>query len=545
MLLGDAPLGDRPFGDFDTTYSEAVADALEALLAEPWRLRSWWLRALPRDGAGEVALDLSTDGHKTFPTDAEEIQLPEALVKPYSVTFGLPANQLWGMAEMSEGAIVVGNRGTQSSFKWTYLADLNWVGRQAAVYVGPRGGRQAQFARVAQLITRQVQWDRSSLSLIVDDHGFLFDRQVQPTLYAGTGGLEGDDSIKGRPKPLLFGRVPRFEPVVVDGPNRIYQLNDGSMQAVDFVQDKGIALSFNANVADITASVPPAGTYNTSLATGYIRLGSTPIGTVTCAARGHAGSTYGYVDTAAGLVKLLGVVFAGLADPGELDGAAFAVLAAYTAVVGHYTGTEPATIRDVVNAVLSSTASWAWLRPDKVLTVGRLTDPDTTTPEFTLDSAADQIRISPWEIQPWEVPVWRVRVGFKRYWRVMSDSDLAGAVPEETRRDYAEEYRYVTAKDDATLADTPDAADITILTQLYAEADAQALADAQLALRKVPRRHFKFAPRIGLIQRGIGSVFELADDHLPTTPKRWVVVGVVNEAETDGNEDQIVWTCFG
>jgi hypothetical protein len=552
MLHGEAPHGDLPHGDMDLSTSLSIADALDALLEKPWLARSWWLRAKPRDASTATTpptlldVDLSTDGHKTYPADAEEIQLDEAIIVPYSVSFGLDG--LWGVASMDLGEIVIGNpRGERTS-----LLDEDWVGRQADVYVGPRGGLMIQFARVAQLLSGQIQWQRPTITLQVYDHSFLFDRKVQDSsFYAGTGGLEGGAEIEGNPKPLLFGQLRQLEPTLVDGTNRIYQIHDGQMQSVDAVRDQGIALAFDADVADITTATPGAGEYATSLATGYIKLGSTPIGTVTGDFKGHNSSSYGYVDDVAGLTKLLAVDYAGLTDPGELDLVAFTALEAHTATMGHWTGTQSQTVRDVLSIFHQAAASWVWLQPNKVLTVGRITDPDAATVDFSLtvstdeDNPRDDLREEPWEVQPWEIPVGRVLVGYRRYFRTMSDSELAGAVPEATRKDYAEEYRFAKAEDAAVFVQTPDAAEITILTQLDSSADAQALADEQLALRKVSRRLGRFAPRTGLIKRGIGDVFSLTDDRLPTSPKKWVIVGVENAAEREGTADEITWECFG
>lgn len=544
-LHGEAAHGDLAHGDFDQDFSNSIADALEALLEKPWLDRSWWLRAKPRDASTStdpptlLDVDLSTDGHRTFPDDAEELQLPEAIVSPYSV--GINLEGLWGLAAMDFGLIVIGNPLGDR----THLADEDWVGRQADVYVGPRGGTQVQFGRVGRLLSRQIQWDRDTLSLQVDDYGFLFDRPVQTNSYAGTGGLEGADEIKGRPKPLLFGVERQLEPVQVDGPNHVYQIHDGAMEAVVSAFDGRSALTFDADVADITTATPAAGQYATSLATGYIKLGEAPEKVLTVAAKGHNSSAYGYVEDIAGLSKLLAVTFAGLSDPGELDGVAFASLETHTAAMGHWTGLESESIRSVLRRFCQSAGAWLWLRPNKVLTGGRITDPDADTADFDLDAQKDDLRMEPWSVQPYEIPLGRVRVGYRRYSRVLSNTEVLGAVSEADRKDAGEEYRFAKAEDAAVFVQTPDADEIEILTNLDTEADAQALADEQLALRKTPRRLGTFAPRKGLIKRGLGNVFSLTDDRLPTSPKKWVILGLRNEAARSGEADEIVWTCFG
>lgn len=622
-LHGEVAHGDLAHGDFDLDYSNSIADALEEILEKPWLDRTWWLRAKPRDASTStdpptlLDVDLSTDGHRTYPDDAEELQLPEAIVSPYSV--GISLEGLWGTASMDFGLVVIGNpRGT-----FTHLADEDWVGRQADVYVGPRGGTQVQFGRVGRLLSRQIQWDRDTLSLQVDDYGFLFDRPIQETSYLGResvtgtdltftastdkitspgggtdlsvfadydyikvlgsagnsgllkissaatgeiqvdatvtglvdeaagpsvtieGALQGGDDLKGRPIPILLGIERQFEPVLVDGPNHIYQMSAGAMEAVLSASDGRSALTFDADVADITLASPAPGEYATCLATGHLRLGENPEKVPTVAAKGHNGSAYGYVETFAGLAKLLAVTFAGLSDPGELDGVALASLANHTAVMGHWTGLESQSIRSVMQRFCQDAGAWLWLRPDKVMTGGRVTDPDLATADFELNAQKDDLRMEPWDVQPFEIPVGRVRVGYRRYSRVLSNTEVLGSVSQDDRKDAGEEYRFAKAEDADVFVQIPDADEIEILTNLDTEADAQAFADEQLALRKKPRRLGTFAPRKGLIKRGLGNVFSLTDNRLPTSPKKWVILGLRNEAAQSGEADEITWTCFG
>lgn len=544
MFYGDAPYGEYEYGGFNLDDALSVLDALDTLLSSPWLPRSWWLRARPRDASTStdpptlLPVNLSTDGHRTFPSDAEELQLPAAIITPYALSF-LLESELWGQAATDFGEIVIDDAaGSRRN-----LAAEDWVGRDADVYIGPRGGTQVQFAKVAQLITRHMRYTRSQLVLIADDFGYIFDRPLQTNFYTGGGGLEGGAEIADQPKPLLLGRARQFTPILVDGTNFVYQIHDGAFDAVSVVRDEGVAIAFNADVADITASVPPAGTFNSSLAAGYIKLDSGgPTGKITCEADGHNSSPFGYVDDIAGLLKLLAVTFAGLADPANIDPVAFTTLASRTAIMGEYF-TAPVTIREAMNVFHQSAASWGWLKPNKVLTVGRITDPDAASVDFSLSTK--DIHNEPWEVDPFEIPVGRIFVGYRRYDTRMVDTELAAAVPVATRKDYAQEYRFVKAEDAPTFVQIPEAAEIIILTNLDSAVDAQSLADEQLAMRKELRSRATFAPRTGLISRGIGDTFELTDDRLPSSPKKWTIIDVDNVAAAAGQDDRITFTCYG
>jgi hypothetical protein len=544
MLHGEAPHGDFPLGDFDPSASLSIADALDNILSKPWLPRSWWLRALPRDEATStnpptlIPVDLSTDGHRTFPTDAEEIHLPEALTTPYSLQFRI-SRGLWGQSKTSFGQIVIGD----ASLKHRALAGHDWVGRQCDTYVGPRGGIQVQFARVARLLSRRISYDTTTLSIVADDHGLILDNPIQRTFFTGAGGLEGGDEIKGQPKPLVLGQVRHVLPILVDSATNTYQVHDGAYESATGVEDQGIAVTFNADVADITASTPPAGTYNTSLATGFIKFGTAPE-VLTMDAGGHNSSALGFVNKISGLLRLLATTFAGLLDPSELDTVAFTALESHTAVMGAYI-TSPMTIRKVMEILHQSAGSFGWLQPNKILTVGRITDPDAATPDFTIDASKDEVRDSPWNMIPWEIPVQRVIVGYRRYYRTVDPTDLDSTKTLAERKDYCQDYRFATAHDAPTVTQEPEAAEITILTNIDTDADAQAFADEQLALRKELRRLGTVAPRVGIIKRGPGDVFSLIDNRLPDSPKKFVIVGVVNAAATEGRADNVVWECFG
>lgn len=571
-IIGDGPIGEFELGGFDIADAFSEADALESLLSSPWLEREWLFRAQPRDADTStdpptlLNVDLSTSGHQMFPVDAgypdvdgvlNVLQLAEAVILPYSLAFGLEG-QLWGVVSTTVGDIVIDDSRDAKIITETggsevplrSLADEDWIGRNVDVHVGPRRGRQSQFGKVAVLNSRQISYDRSTLTVIVDDYSFIFGRPLQTNFFAGTGGLEGTAEIEGRPKPLVLGKVRQCEPILVDGvttpSNPIYQIHDGSIQSISSVDVAGLALVFDADVADITTATPAAGEFSTSLATGYVMLGAKPDGVVTCSeVEGHNSSSFGYVETVGGLTKLLAVTFAGLDETAELDAVAFnAIELSFDAIMGGYF-TAPVTIRDALIVFQNSALTTLWLRPEKVLTIRRITDPSAATADFALDAGRDDIAHDPWEVLPFEIPIGRVFVGYRRYSRRLSDTEVDASVSLTVRRDLSQEYRFATAEDLPTFVQIEDAREIVILTNLDDVADAQTIADEQLALRKGLRSLATFSLRSGLIKRGMGDVLELTDDRLPTSPKRFVVLDVVNEAAHAGAADVITVVCFG
>lgn len=490
-----------------------------------------------------TSVNLSTDGHRTFPTDSEEIQLEQAVVKPYSLAYEL-SGELYGQVDTNFGEISIAD----PSLSRRSLAALDWTGRDLDIYIGPRRGKQIQFTNVANLLSRSIRYDSSVLTLIADDYSYIFDRYLQSNFYGGTGGLDGDTEIQGEPIPIWMGVKRQVEPKLVDAANLIYQLNDGTIGAMDSitaVRDQGVDKSFDTDVADITTATPGVGEYATSLAGGYIKLGDKN-GRITVDAQGLEFPSYGYIETIADLIVGLAVDFAGLEDPINLDPVAFTTLASdFAGAMGQYFD-KPTTIRQAMNVFHRSAMSWGWLRPNKVLTVGRITDPDTASEDFSIDVDCEEVNLVPWRMDPFEVPVGRVFVGYRRYPVRLNESELDSSVTVANRLDWSKEYRFAKAEDEKTFAKFSDAKEITILTDLDDEADAQTIANEQLAMRKVANRRVgTMSLRTGLITRGVGQAFRLTDSRLPDSPKQFVVIGVRNEAAAQGTHDIVELTVYG
>ena len=563
-LLTNQPLNDFELTGFDLADSLSIADALDNLLERPELSRSWLFEAFPRDPSTftnpitTIPVRLSTDGTKFKPTDADHIQYHQAIDTPFDLQSSLN-RKLYGQAISRSGKVVIGD----GANTYRSLMGLDWTGRECNIFVGPTGGKQVEFALIGRLLSMGISSNRGQLSVLVNDFSFIFNRPLQNRFYDGSGGLEGDAEIAGRPKPNLLGVRDQFEPVLVDGIRRIYQINDGSYEALDVVRDKGITAfgtTANADVADIEASTPPPNTYNTSLATGYFRLGSDPAGVITVRAKGDNGSIYGYVSTVSELVTYLTVIKAGLIDPGELDSIAFSKLATYTAPMGVYYGDKGSveninslpTILDAMDRVLSSARAWGRLLPNKIQTVGRINVDLLATPTFEVTQ--DEIRTSlGWSDNPHEIEVGRILVGYRPYDKVLSDANLDAAVPLATRRDFEKVYRFEIEEDTPeapdpsnTFTQIPDAQETVILTDLDSAVDAKALAVEQFVLRKVRRRVISIGVMRGLIKRSIGDVLTLTDEKVPGGgPKYLVIIGMLNSASRAGVDDVIKWECYG
>jgi len=130
-----------------------------------------------------------------------------------------------------------------------------------------------------------------SLSLKVSTKPF--EREALYLSYAGTGGLEGGSDLAGRPKPWLLGRCKGVEPVLINATDSVFQVSAyGAISAVTALFERGAAFGASAGdyptYAALVAGAIPAGRWATCLASGLIRLGAPPYGTITADVDGDA-----------------------------------------------------------------------------------------------------------------------------------------------------------------------------------------------------------------------------------------------------------------
>jgi len=354
------------------------------------------------------------------------------------------------------------------------------------------------------------------------------------------GSLEGDTSIASKPKPRCYGVKRQIEPVLVDPQRLVYQINDGSIQGVTAVRDSGDPITFGSDLSDIYSAAPAAGTYNTCLAKGLIRLGSSPVGTVTCDPQGDNGGSLGYVTSAANISrKMAGLV---LSDPSDFDVTSFAALNTInSAVCGYYSGTDSITIGASINAMLISIAAWGALNRVGQFVVGIISDPWTQTATFDLsDGLREPTAGGVFRREPANLPVKEVIIGYRRYNRQMDDSEVAGAVSLTNRYDFGQEYRYVNV---SSLVAPADGDVLTLLTELDTYADAKILADSLLALWEIERDLYFVSPKIGVLSHFIGSIGILAAGCYDLAGgKNGAIVGFVENFGDHSTVDDVVLT---
>lgn len=231
----------------------------------------------------------------------------------------------------------------------------------------------------------------------------LLDQPMSGGTFAGTNsgstGLEGTaDDIKGQRKPRCGGGRQIIEPVLVNGPARIFAWNydyDGdraATQTIHAVYLSGATWSFgtdHANAAALQAATPSAGVYDTCKAESLVKMGgSDPLsGGVRVEVTVAATAADSYCSNLAKALLLDSGV-----DSGDIDSTAFTALATARPYAGRYYVRDE-TWRETINMLLKSVLGWATLTSAGVYTCGTIPDlgggaPVATFRRFQLGTAA-------------------------------------------------------------------------------------------------------------------------------------------------------------
>lgn len=337
-----------------------------------------------------------------------------------------------------------------------------------------------------------VDFSWSEVSIKIRDRQQELANPLQATRYGGTNalpaGLDGvATDLKGKPKPLLYGKARNFSPPCVNTDRRIYQLSDSLIQSVDGVYDRGVALTAGAayaSQADMETNAPAASQYRAWLnaAGSFIRLGSAATGTLTVDA------TQGATLSARTPAQLMSAIMqkAGIAS-GDITAADVTALdAAAGYECGYWVGTSDTPGRDVLDYIANSVGAWWGVDRLGKFRMGQIVAPSAGNSIGTLTAvdilSIDRVRSSDAGAG---VPAWQVTVQYQRVFEVQTD--LAAAAAETYRAERSNQYRTVVASDASIKTQWPKAVELSFETQLASATNAGNEATRRLDLYKVRR----------------------------------------------------------
>lgn len=358
-----------------------------------------------------------------------------------------------------------------------------------------------------------------ALTLQIADIANRLDRPIQEHLYTGTGGREGGPELAGVPRPLNYGWVRAATPTAVDQLLLIYQVHDGEVLSA-LPRDRGQALILVRDVAtyEQLAALTVAGQadepdidvgqFATCRAQGFFRLGSTPLGQLTCDVEGD-GLHDGPIKFDGGVLFDGGI---GFDAPGAdtynryAGGMLFRILTTrgYVAPDGidldrirqfdrenpfelglSIPSSERPTVRAVCTAIADSVGAVilrtqagrivlrALIGPARgsALNIGRFGDQDARRVQATL--APDGLERLP---LPWGAPWAKARTRYDVTWAPQATDDVAADATDDEREAATRPARYASAEDAALAAILPDREVLELPTLLRHRADAVTVA---------------------------------------------------------------------
>lgn len=452
-----------------------------------------------------------------------------------------------GAFTSGDGQLVIDNTDAFYDF---LIQQYTVDGRDIVVKIGRIGDPYDEYFIIFKGTASDWNIDESTVSVSLRDNGYRLKVPAQPNLYGGTGGADGGADLASKRKPRAFGPVSNIEPPIVVPGLLIYQVNDGPVNAITAVYDRGVALtpgSNHATYALLAAATPLAGRFDTCLAEGFFSLGSTPAGTITADVQGDkTGGTYR--TTSADIARLLIGEAPEIIDPADVYGLSFdAVNTAQPAPIGYWLGPDDTpTIADVVADIMAGIGGWAGFRRDGRIELGIFMAP-TGLPSARYDST-DILDIKreklPASLSP---PPWRWRVPYALNWTVQTD--LAGGVSAARKAfvavgDRLAEAQSLTVKNSRPLAQDPE----PVRAYFAQQADAAAEAARRLAIYEVERALYRLTVPRGSLRRNLGEVIYVAFDRFDLVNGRLMTVVELNEnlqPPTDDNIDTVEIVAYG
>lgn len=307
------------------------------------------------------------------------------------------------------------------------LTSKAWDGRRVQVLLGGTfkkgryGETTVEFRHYTEIfagVAAGIEWNRDAITVALNSPESKLKKLFDDSVYAGTGGLEGDSGLAGQSKPTTLGNPKRISGKMIDSTNLVIQVHNGEIQSLTSVYVDSTALSDGGSVADVWAWTPVADTFVYDLINGVIRLGTEPAGTVAINCEGSVLS--GTYDNDAAELARYAVGLAGFA----LDDIDTSLVLSRAAGV-YYDGAV--TYEQIVNDLLDDTQAW-FVALGGIFTIIDYVDPDLEVstrdirdgdPDGTGDSADVVAGTLQRTVSP--QPVWRVKLNYCRNYTVLTE----------------------------------------------------------------------------------------------------------------------------
>jgi hypothetical protein len=485
--------------------------ALADLVADPFSAKRYIAEIGAYDiaGAATTTVRVSDHGLVTSAGDSPAKTLYEArIVEPISFERSMfSAGKIGGLSKTNFGTLVLGNIDAGLDAMAGYAFD----GRTVVVKIGGDTDAYSDFTTIFTGTSDSIEFDDKLISVRLKDRQLIFQTPVQGTLYAGSGGTEGGDDLKGKPKPLAFGKVNNITPARVDVANAIYQVHDGQIEAIDAVYDNGVLVD--------------AADYANDLTNGRFTLSSVTTGRITADVQG-AKPSGSYKSTADQIIRLLVTDYGGLTDPGGLDTASFTALnTANSNVVGIFV-TTPTRMQTILDAIANSVGAFYGFKRDGTFQVGRV-----EAPASSADAAFTAVEIIELQRMATVIPPHRTVVDHTQNFTVQNSSTISASTTAARRTFVENKYRTETNTDTGVQTIHPEAPTLAVTTLLTTAANGATEAARLQVLFGADRDFYKVKLKTQPFTLELNDTVQITFARYNlTSGKKFRVIGLVEDA---------------
>lgn len=396
------------------------------------------------------------------------------------------------------------------------------AGRRVVLKMGIEGAAYDSYFIVFDGIASGVHVEKGVVRIYLRDGTYKLETPAQSKVYGGTGGLDGTEELRGKRAPRSFGYCRNVKPAFVSPTLKLFQVHDGSVQAISAVYSQGKAVTFDQDyptAADLMVATVTPGRYATCIAAGLFRVNFILEGDITADVEGD--NADGFVSTSADIVRRLLSSVIGV--PGDLDVFSFnTVNTLQPAPIGYYLDeASEAKIADVIADIMGKIGGYGGFQREGKFEVQLFRAP-SGVPSARYDRT-DIIDIKreklPDGISP---PPYRYRIAWGRNYFVQTGAGVAGDVSDDRRAFLEQQYRLASSLDADSaqiISDYPQAQDPSVVEGYFRD-EADAAAEAQRLLNLYGKSSFSLY-RITLKQRPF--VHRIGDLVMVTYP-RWDLI---------------------